>query len=153
MWHPTQSKKFPNRSPVCVKAWIENGTCLIDGTFLMPKLTWKPAHERNLEAKLLNISLRGPESLDLLDICRIHAARVVNRKQHPFASARRSFVIETQEEVFLFETQTMEERNRLICGLKLVVARLASLLMMRDNRVIEEFFAPPIASVGEAPAL
>jgi len=47
----------------------------------------------------------------------------------------------------LFETQSTEERNRIVYGYKLVIARLASLLMLRDPRAVEEFFGSASAMV------
>ena len=150
MWHPTQSKEAPNRSPVCVKVWIESGVYLIDGSFLLPKLTWIPLHEGDLQTKILNVGKQDPEKLDLLDVCRVRECTSVDRKQHPFARADRSFLIHTPDEVFLFEAQCTEERSRIVNGLKLVIARLASLLMMRDVRAVDEFFGGG-AVPGEAP--
>lgn len=61
-------------------------------------------------------------------------------------------MIETQKEVLLFESETTEERDRIVYGLKLVVARLASLLMLRDIRAADEFFGAVSNGVpGEAP--
>lgn len=52
----------------------------------------------------------------------------------------------------MFEAQNSEERDRIVYGLKLVVARLASLLMLRDIRAADEFFGAANSSVpGEAP--
>jgi len=51
----------------------------------------------------------------------------------------------------MFETQSKQERGRVVNGLKLVIARLASLLMLRDLRAVDEFFGGN-AVPGEAPA-
>jgi hypothetical protein len=52
----------------------------------------------------------------------------------------------------LFQAHTTQERDRLVYGLKLVIARLASLLMLRDIRAAEEFFGAFANSVpGDAP--
>lgn len=147
MWHPTQTSSERNRSPICVKVWIEAGVYLNDGTFLLPKLTWsKASHDDPLKQQAL-------EKLDLLDICRIRPITTVNRSLHPFALSVKSFYIETQTDIFVFQAQTVEERDRIIYGLKLVIARLASLLMLRDIRAAEEFFGAIANMVpGEAPA-
>jgi hypothetical protein len=151
MWHPTQTKIDPNRAPVCVKVWIESGTYLIDGTFLLPKLTWIPVHEETLHYKILNVSRESPETLDLLDVCRVRECDAIDRRLHPFANADRSFVIQTQNGGYLFETQSKQDRGLIVNGLKLVIARLASLLMLRDLRAVDEFFGGN-AVPGEAPA-
>jgi hypothetical protein len=146
MWHPTQTVNNPRRSPLCVKVWIEAGVYLNDGTFLLPKLTW-------CKASLDDPLQQAIEKLDLLDICRIYPLATVNRTLHPFALSQKSFCIETQIESYVFQAQTTEERDRIVYGLKLVVARLASLLMLRDIRAAEEFFGAISNMVpGEAPA-
>jgi hypothetical protein len=151
MWHPTQNKDEPNRSPVCVKLWIEAGVYLIDGSFLLPKLTWVKAMDTGSKQHLTKTE---PKALDLLDICRIRAPSQIDRLCHPFADARKSFALETQTDWYMFEAQSHEERERIVYGLKLVIARLASLLMLRDIRAAEEFFGATANSVpGEAPAI
>jgi hypothetical protein len=147
MWHPTQSVLRTNRSPLCVNLWIESGVYLVDGSFLLPRLSWSVAYENNLASRRLNVSNTEPEQIDLLDVCRIRVTEKIDRKLHPFADARKSFVIETQEEVYMFEAQTADERNRIVYGYKLVIARLASLLMLRDSRAVEEFFGSASAMV------
>lgn len=147
MWHPTQTTSEPNLSPVCVKVWIEAGVYLSDGTFLLPKLTWAKA---SLDDPFHHQAL---EKLDLLDICRIRPVTTVNRNLHPFALTQKSFCIETPTDIFVFQAQTVEERDRIVYGLKLVIARLASLLMLRDIRAAEEFFGAITNMVpGEAPS-
>jgi hypothetical protein len=159
MWHPTQGpssqqKHHRSLSPQCVKVWIEAGVYLNDGTFLLPKLTWTKVSavlasgksavtDPSIESSQPTAKIRySPtlEKLDLLDICRIYPLTIVNRKLHPFALTQKSFCIETQHEKFVFQAQTIDEKERIVYGLKLVVARLASLLMLRDIRAAEEFF-------------
>ena len=159
MWHPTQDpisqqKRHRSLSPQCVKVWIEAGVYLNDGTFLLPKLTWtkvsavlasgkSAVNDSSIETSIPKAKIQySPtlEKLDLLDICRIYPLTTVNRKLHPFALTQKSFCIETQHEKFVFQAQTIDEKDRIVYGLKLVVARLASLLMLRDIRAAEEFF-------------
>eukprot|EP00536_Pseudo-nitzschia_multiseries_P004475 jgi/Psemu1/253649/estExt_Genewise1Plus.C_740076 len=150
IWHPTQTDEKKNMAPVCVKVWVESGVYLTDGTFLLPKLTWLPAHESNLNVRLLNVSDNTPRSIDLLDVCRVRECQSVDRRVHPFAPVEKSFLIQTQNGSYLFETQSKQERGRVVNGLKLVIARLASLLMLRDLRAVDEFFGGN-AVPGEAP--
>lgn len=155
LWHPTQDEHNTNRSPICVKAWIELGSRLQD-SFVQPKLMWNAAYEHGLNRKTLNISRQRPEFLQLLDICRIldTHTRTIDRKLHPLANKNTSFVIETSSEIFLFEAKSVGERDHFVYGLKLVVARLASQLIVGDMQVYEEFYTPGGAQVpGEAPSL
>jgi hypothetical protein len=155
MWHPTQDKKDANRSPICVKMWIESGVSLVDGTFLLPKLSWTKSNDADFDssnASRRKILQTEPFKTDLLDICRIRTTEKIQRREHPFASPRKSFIVETQSDTFLFEAQSEQECERVVYGLKLSVARLASLLMLRDVRAAEEFFGQVNAQVpGEAP--
>jgi hypothetical protein len=149
LWHPIQTKELSNRSPINVKVWIESGVYLVDGTFLLPKLTWS----ESAKAIRCHASVGELQKLDLLDICRIRATLKIDRKLHPFADRRKCFLIETQTKSYLFEAQSTEERERIVSGLKLVVARLASLLMVRDFRAAEEFFGQISTKVpGQSPS-
>jgi hypothetical protein len=150
MWHPTQSDDQPNRAPILARLWIETGVYLVDGSFLLPKLSWVKAFGHDIGAAAHK--QEALQKLDLLDICRIRSCENVDRSLHPFASPRLSWFIETQNGIFLFESETSSERERIVYGLKLVVARLASLLMLRDVRAADEFFGAAGNGVpGEAP--
>eukprot|EP00934_Nitzschia_sp_Nitz4_P005974 Nitzschia sp. Nitz4//scaffold3_size479765//43810//46457//NITZ4_000017-RA/size479765-augustus-gene-0.1-mRNA-1//1//CDS//3329550509//5964//frame0 len=151
MWHPAQSESIPNRAPFCVKVWIESGIYLIDGTFLLPKLTWVPLFEESLRSKVLNVTLSNPGAIDLLDVCRVRECNRIDRNIHPFAKVDCSFIVQTQKETQIFEAQSREERKRIVNGLRLVIARLASLLMLRDLRAVDEFFGGNSVP-GEAPS-
>lgn len=150
LWHPTQNKENNNVPPVCVKVWVESGVYLTDGSFLLPKLTWLPAYEKSLNHRVLNVSDNSPGSLDLLDVCRVRECQSIDRRLHPFAQVDRSFTIQTQNGMYMFEAQSKQERGRVVNGLKLVIARLASLLMLKDLRAVDEFFGGN-AVPGEAP--
>jgi len=150
LWHRTQNNENSNMPPVCVKVWVESGVYLTDGSFLLPKLTWLPAHEKNLDSRLLNVSYTSPGSIDLLDVCRVRECQSIDRRLYPFAHVERSFIIQTQNVKYMFEAQSKQERGRVVNGLKLVIARLASLLMLRDLRAVDEFFGGN-AVPGEAP--
>jgi len=152
-WHPTQTTENSDRPTViCVKLWVEAGIYLVDGTFLLPKLAWLPAHENNLHSRVLNTAEDVPGFLDLLDVCRVKECESIDRNLHPFALVDRSFEIVTQNGRHLFETQSKQERGRIVNGLKLTIARLASLLMLRDLRAVDEFFGGNNSVPGEAPA-
>jgi hypothetical protein len=113
---------------------------------------WRHAKELNLEARRLNIASVSPERVDLLEIARVQDAPTIDRQKYPFANKRRCFMIETQKEIHLFEAQSIHDKKRIVFGLKLTIARLASLIMVRDTRAVEEFFEPVQVQVpGEAP--
>lgn len=157
IWHPTEANESPGKSPICVKVWIESGVCLLDGTFVLPKLSWNQVLDSSTDAEARakpgrRLPQAEPRCVDLLDICRVYAVETVDRSRHPFADIRKSFAVETQSESFLFESLTSDERDRIVYGLKLVIARLASMLMLRDSRAAEEFFGAVAPVVpGEAP--
>lgn len=147
LWHPTPSKALPSRAPLCVSAWIERGTYLLTQAFVQPKFMWRAAREMNLGSNRLNVATEAPERLDLLDIARIRDTPDIDRQQFPFANKRRCFLIETQTEIHLFEAQSVRDKKRIVFGLKLTVSRLASLIMTRDSKAVEEFFEPAVRQV------
>lgn len=155
IWHPTQKTRRSNRSPLCARVWIEAGVCLVDGSFVLPKLCWTKVADtddsRGLSAGRI-LSREVLHKIDLLDICRVHVTKTIDRERHPFAEARKSFFVETQADTVLFEALTEIERDRIVYGLKLSIARLASLLMLRDIRAADEFFGANSMVPGEAPA-
>mmetsp|Transcript_23477 Transcript_23477/g.66439 ORF Transcript_23477/g.66439 Transcript_23477/m.66439 type:complete len:165 (+) Transcript_23477:3-497(+) len=152
LWHPQNGDKGGGaaKSPICVKVWIESGVYLVDGSFILPKLTWMAMHEGQLDSRTLNLSKSAPKQLDLLDVCRVRATKSVDRQHYCFARADRSFMVQTQDEAYLFEARTQDERDRIVDAMKLLIARLASLLMLRDLRAVEEFFSCG-GVPGEAP--
>lgn len=150
LWHPPTTRSAANKAPFCSKVWIESGIYLIDGTFLLPKLTWVPVFEDSIQSKILNVTTRNPGTIDLLDVCRVRDCKHIDRSLYPFASADCSFMIQTQTETQLFEARSRDERIRVVNALRLVIARLASLLMLRDLRAVDEFFGGNSVP-GEAP--
>jgi len=151
LWHPTPTQEHPSRSPLCVTAWIERGTYLLTQAFVQPKFMWRPAYEMNLESRRLNVASESPERVDLLEIARVQDSPNIDRQCYPFAN-KRCFLVETQTEVHLFEAQSIRDKKRIVFGLKLTISRLASLIMVRDTRAVQEFFEPVQAVPGEAPA-
>lgn len=145
VWHQPEG-------PVAVYAWIELGSQL-RSALIQPKLMWKPVHETEDERGALGITNHiNLHSVDLLDISRILAATKVDRKKHPLAKSKCSLSIETFDHNLLFEASCQEERDALVQGLKGLVARLASKIIVGDERVFDEYFTPFGASVpGEAP--
>lgn len=131
----------PGRTPGCVRFWIEAGVHLIDDTYILPKLCWCPYLETSKLTKI-----------DLLDVCRIR--NLTSRSQATIlADPRTSFMIETQKDSFVMEAPSEKDREKIVYGLKLTIARLASLLMVRDMRAVEEYFTSVNNMVpGQAPS-
>ena len=62
---------------------------------------------------------------------------------YPFAKIDRTFsILSHTNENFVFEAASTEERDWLVHGLKLVVARLASMIIVGDEHMFVEFFSP-----------
>lgn len=152
LWHPTPTNVLPSRAPLCVTAWVERGTYLLTQTFVQPKFMWRPARKMNLVSKRVDVATESHERVDLLEIARVQDSPNIDRQRFPFANKSRSFIIETQSELHLFEAETELDKKRIVFGLKLTIARLASLIMIRDTRAVEEFFEPVAQVPGEAPA-
>lgn len=154
LWHPNPSQDGVTATPrpCCIQAWIERGTYLLNQNFVQPKFMWKPAFESQLGNKR-QINLRV-EFFDLLEIARIdNSPKGINRTAYPLVHEPSCFAIKTKTDYFLFQAQSVGEKFQIVFGLKLVVARLASLLIVRDMTAVEEFFEPTDAVVpGQAPA-
>lgn len=58
-------------------------------------------------------------------------------------------------EVFMFETVTWEEKDRIVCGIKNIVSRLSYNLVAGESSVVDEFFheETPDNESGELPSL
>jgi hypothetical protein len=66
----------------------------------------------------------------------------------------RMFYIQTLDSTMMVEAGSRAERDRLVNGLKIVVARLGSFLLCNDDRLLDEFFLTTpdlIMTVGQEP--
>jgi hypothetical protein len=142
LWHRPPVHDEPNPSPVCVRAWLERGSYLSRMSFVQPKLMWLPAFESSLESRRLNIACQSAWHTDLLSITRIRDCPKIDRTLYPLAQKSRCFMIESSSGPLLFEARSQKEKKRIVFGLKLTVARLASLLTVQDKRAVSEFFEP-----------
>jgi len=141
IWHPNQcaDDNEPKRI-VRSRAWIEMGS-LLCRTVIHPKFMWKAAYEPNLIRRKINVV--RPFSIDLLDIIGIYPVRTIDRKIYPFARAWCSFaVITVRDNYFLFEAEDTAMRDKIVFGLKLLVARLASKVLVAGEVAEDEFFTP-----------
>ena len=123
-----ERSKRPWENSHAVHAWIERGQILSTET-ITPKWVWTHMSKRSETC-----------SLDLLDVHRILAVQQLDRNRHPFARRRHTFEIRTIHESFLFEASSSSERDRIVRGLKLVIARLATQLIVSDPHMADEFF-------------
>jgi hypothetical protein len=122
-----------------VQAWLERGQQL-KNQVMPPKLVWKRTCDETRQAAPTS-SLAT--SMSLLDIVRIlEAEHLVAAGEKPRNLARtcHTIHIQTLDESFWVEAESREERDRLVHGLKCVVARLASMLLLSDERLLDEFF-------------
>lgn len=148
IWHPSQSSATTPLRIMRSRAWIEMGS-LLTQTVIHPKLMWKPVYEPDLFRRKINVV--APYSIDLLDIIGIVPVKLVDRNEHPFARHWCSFKIVTVRECyFLFEAENKEMRDKIVFGLKLIIARLASKVLVAGEVAEDEFFNPGGRQVHEA---
>jgi len=152
IWHPGRkqsAQSFTNPTPLHAQAWFEMGTCL-KSTLVQPKFMWRGAYHRpndddssNSNRNIQGPAFQTPHFVELLNIVRVIAPKSLDRNIHPFCRLTHAFTVSTsQDESYLFEAATEEERNRFVLGLKLVVARLASKIIVGDKGVFNDFFTP-----------
>jgi len=153
VWHKYKQSKHKTQPPVRIKAWIEPGSRLRN-QFIQPKFMWSSVFEPDLHKRKLNLSKVSPESIELLEICSIIEANSIDRSMFPLMKPANSFVINTADGFFLFEADSEKEKARYMFGLKHVVARFVSKLIVGDYEVYDEFFSPLGSSVpGEVPTV
>jgi len=173
--HRTLQLKWhrPGMPPQAIVAWIEHGSRLQD-RIVQPRLVWRSACHNPMLIRSLSSSqkmashkpLRGKNAVELtqqefysfqlLEVYRILNANASKKclLEHPLAKRDRCFVVTTsEEESYVFEATSRKERDELIYVLKLVVSRLASLIIIGDNAVFHEFFDPRGYVPGNAPKL
>lgn len=152
MWHRHQlqapADKTPAvpcaRAPVAVTGAFEVGAHL-DNLVVQPKFTWSPTNEPNLQKRKIRLSGREPDSIELLSIVRVTTSIQLDRTLYPFARLDRTCCITTNDERYpnlIFEAGSERERDWLVTALKIIVARLASIIIVRDENMLLEFFSP-----------
>jgi hypothetical protein len=132
------------KSPMAVSCAFEVGAHL-DNLVVQPKFTWRPAFEPHLPKRKIRLSGTEPDSIELLSIIRVVKPTELNRELYPFARLDRTCCITTNDEEFpylVFEAKSTRERDWLVNALKIVVARLASIIIVRDEAMLLEFFTP-----------
>lgn len=114
-----------------VSAWIERGQMFSSGVVLAPKLVF---------ARRRNNAVQSSCSIELLDVHRILDIKKIDRKRHPFARPERCFEIKTIHDSIVLEARSPGEKHRIMKSLKLVISRLASMLIVSDAAMVDEFF-------------
>ncbi len=152
IWHPNNTVKdgsvlagesTRNATPHRIKAWFEMGSCL-KKALIQPKFVWRRNDSVTFVSRQSKMkSIQKPEYVELLNIVRIITPTKVDRNIHPFVKLDCSFIIVTNnDEEALFETATKDERDKFLFAFKLMVARLASKIIVGDKDVFDEFFTP-----------
>lgn len=127
---------------------------------VQPKFTWSPVIQPDLLGKRrLALSGSQPNSVELLSIIRVNKPSAattgaiavddnvctVDRNVYPFPRLDRTVCITTndrQHPHLVLEAPSPAERDWLVVALKLIVARLASIIIVRDEEMLLEFFSP-----------
>lgn len=145
VWHPSPDPETlgSSKSPVSVRGWFEMGSRLYNRV-IQPKFMWRECYQPDLlNHKRLGLSGKSPHSLDLLNMIRILKPTTLDRTMYPFAKLDHTFsILSHTNENYVFEAPSSEERDWLVHGLKLVVARLASMIIVGDEHMFVEFFSP-----------
>lgn len=127
------------RESQVVQVWIERGQFL-HNQMLAPRFVWcrksrqSPKNWNQLQQK------DKLASIDLLDIKRILDVPSIDRELFPFAKRERCVRIKTLESSWIFEAASKSEQEYFAISLKLTVSRLATLLIVSDAQMMDEFF-------------
>lgn len=104
---------------------------------------WRETFQPDIVNRKLSMSCRAPASLDLLTMIRILKSNDIDRTIYPYAKPDHCFSIKNHNgETYLFEAGSTRERDWFVHGLKLLVARLASMIIVGDDQMFQEFFSP-----------
>ena len=138
-----QQQSIPSaNTPVSVQGWFEMGT-RFRNKIVQPKFVWRATYQPDIGQRRLGMSGRAPESLDILSMVRILQPTSIDRTTYPYVKLNRCFTIATNTGGFyVFEALTPGQRDWFVYGLKLVVARLASMVIVGDTQMFAEFFSP-----------
>ncbi|VEU42830.1 unnamed protein product [Pseudo-nitzschia multistriata] len=152
--------KNNTKFPIAVDGAFEVGSHL-EHMVVQPKFTWTPLAQPHLEeeedahdptycknSRELFLSESAPPQVELLSIIRVNKACAYNhwdRNRYPYARLDRTCVVSTNDKnhsTIVLEARCPQERDWLVFSLKLIVARLASIIITRDEDMLHEFFSP-----------
>lgn len=129
-----------DQCPVAVHAWIEHGSYMRGG-IIQPRLMWQEnCGKEQKDGERFVLNKLAFHSLDLLDICKVFATKAVDRSVYPLAKRSRCLIIRTSSQELLFEAENTQERDKFVESLKILVAKLASLIIVGDRNILREFF-------------
>lgn len=129
--------------PISVALHFEVGAHLDHTVVVQPKLLWSPTYEPDLASRNLRLSCAEPESLELLSIIRVQKLSKSDRKLYPFARLNNACCVTTTDQKrYVFEAESSKQRDWVMDSIKLVVARLASIIIVRDEDMLIDFFSP-----------
>jgi len=142
--HTYSTEERMSTSATCVKFWFEMGPS-IKNKLTQPKLVWRERHPNNREMcpQPCFFSCQDFNSIDLLSISRVLKGDHIHSKKFPFAKLKNSFTLQCVDEhdVYLFEAQSEEECDKLIYGLKCIIAKIASMTIVGDDNVYDVFLS------------
>lgn len=124
-----------------VAATFEVGTHL-DQKVVQPKLSWTSKNKNKDQKKKYQVD---SDWIELLSIIRVFTPRSLNRKLYPFARTDRTICIVANDDrnpYLVFEAESPAQRDWLVTALKMTVARLASIIIVKDESMLMEFFSP-----------
>lgn len=122
---------------------------------IQPRFLWHKVERKRSNRHVALPNAKQLSGFDVVDVARVLAVDSLDRNHHPFAASKPEacFLIKTWEgskngSCWLFEAASKPERERIVRWMKLVVARLASKLIVGDNSLFEEFFAMGMPETG-----
>jgi hypothetical protein len=120
-----------SKTSISTKVWLERGRLMKKAgrsVMVEPKLAWME------EGKV--------RSTGLLNIVRVRATDMIDRRKHPLALTACSLWVKTNENTeYLFQAESEAVRNAIVRQWKLVIARFATLAVLGEaDRILAEFF-------------
>jgi len=128
LWH----KQASVMNPATLVMFLKKGHRCSDGTHCGPRLVWSEIEEENGQ------STRS-FSIDLFDIASVQRADPLQLENFPFAIPGRTISInlktDGENDRLIFEGASQDDAERMVRGLKLVVARMARNLVMGNMEI------------------
>ena len=146
VWHPASTppsgkrssqSRPPSQPPISIVGWFEYGSQL-DTVIVFPKFVWRQTFQSGM-----NMISRVPYYIPLLTIVGVVTPSTLDRTIYPFARLDRSCCVRTHDgRELVFEAPTPQGRDLFVNRLKVLVARLASSVIVHDEAMLREFFSP-----------